>query len=306
MNGWSTHTKGLALALLTAGISGVAVYVNGLGVSRFDDATVYTTAKNLVAALILLAVLAPGRAGGGAWRRPRSGRDRRMLAAIAVIGGSVPFVLFFEGLSRAASADAAFIHKTLIVWVALLAVPLLGERLNLWHVGAIGLLIAGQAVLTEDLTAFSLGSGEWMILGATLLWALEFVVAKRVLADAGSLTVGAARMAGGVVLLLGYLAATGRLGALTGLSAGAWAWAALVGAILAGFVASWYAALARIQAVDAAAVLVFAAVITAGLSGLLDGASLAPAALGLVLVTAGTAAAAVAVLRRREREAVPT
>lgn len=301
MRGWSTRTTGLALALLTACISGVAVYVNGFGVSRFDDATVYTTAKNLIAALILIAVVLPRRAERTAWARPSSKRDWGMLATVAVIGGSVPFVLFFEGLSRAASADAAFVHKTLVVWVALLAVPLLAERLNLWHIGAIGLLVAGQTLLTTDLASFSFASGEWMILAATLLWSLEFIAAKRVLRDVGSLTVGAARMAGGVGLLVAFLAVTGRFGDLAGLTAAQWAWSAVVGGILAAFVASWYAALARVQAVDAAAVLVFAAVITAGLSGAFDGATLAPAASGLVLITAGTAIAILAALRRRER-----
>lgn len=303
MTAGRTRPRGPALAVAAACISGIAVYVNGLGVSRFDDATVYTTAKNLVAALILLAVALPRRAEGSAWARPRTRRDWGRLTAVAVIGGSVPFVLFFEGLSRAASTDAAFIHKTLVVWVALLAVPLLGERLNLWHVGAIGLLLAGQTVLTPNAGAIGIGSGEAMILGATLLWALEFVVAKRVLRDVGSLTVGTARMAGGIVLLVAFLAVTGRLGDLAGLSAAQWAWSAAVGAILAVFVATWYAALARIQAVDAAAVLVFAAVVTAGLSGAFDGARLAPLAGGLILITAGTAIAVVAALRGRERVA---
>ena len=49
---------------------------------------------------------------------------------IGVIGGSVPFILFFNGLAMASAPSAAFIHKTLFVWVVLLAVPFLGERLG--------------------------------------------------------------------------------------------------------------------------------------------------------------------------------
>ena len=60
------------------------------------------------------------------------------LAAIGVIGGSVPFVLFFEGLSSATSPQAAFLHKTLVLWVAVLAVVFLGERLQWGHWLAIG------------------------------------------------------------------------------------------------------------------------------------------------------------------------
>src|SRR5262249_19758535 len=50
----TTRSTGLALAFATACISGVSIYVNGHAVRHFGDATVYTTAKNLVAGLLLL------------------------------------------------------------------------------------------------------------------------------------------------------------------------------------------------------------------------------------------------------------
>ena len=120
---------------MTAAVSGVAVYVNAHGVSHFDDATVYTTAKNPVAGAFLLLLALPLLASPQPARRgPDATRQWLGLVALAGIGGSVPFVLFFEGLSRASATQAAFIHKTLVVWVALLAVPLLRERLGAAHV----------------------------------------------------------------------------------------------------------------------------------------------------------------------------
>ena len=71
--------------------------------------------------------------GGGARAFPARPRGWLALLGIAAIGGSVPFVLFFEGLSRADATQAAFIHKTLVIWVALIAVPLLGERVGAAH-----------------------------------------------------------------------------------------------------------------------------------------------------------------------------
>ena len=53
-----TRERGIALAGVTAIVSGFAVFVNGYGVRRFDDATTYTTAKNLVAGLALAALAA--------------------------------------------------------------------------------------------------------------------------------------------------------------------------------------------------------------------------------------------------------
>src|SRR5262249_45084271 len=143
----TTRSTGLALAFATACISGVSIYVNGHAVRHFGDATVYTTAKNLVAGLLLLvlALTALRPAAGARAVLPKTARRRAALLAVAVVGGSVPFVLFFEGLARAEATQASFIQKTLVVWVALLAVPLLGERFGRPHALALCLLVAGQA-----------------------------------------------------------------------------------------------------------------------------------------------------------------
>ncbi len=181
------------------------MYVNAKGVSRFDDATVYTTAKNVVAGavLLLLALALVGRprrsAARAAW--PRTGRQRLGLIAVACIGGSVPFVLFFEGLARASATQAAFIHKTLVVWVAVLAVVLLRERLGPLHLVAIGLLMAGQVLLVPSVGVVRFGTGEAMILAATLFWAVEVIVVKRLVVGLEPQTLAAGRMALGTVVL---------------------------------------------------------------------------------------------------------
>jgi hypothetical protein len=65
--------------------------------------------------------------------------------------------------------------------------------------------------------------------------------------------------------------------------------------ILTGYVATWYAALARAQAVDVTAVLVLAAIVTALLNAGYAGASLD--VLGLGLIAAGGALIALRALR---------
>src|SRR5512132_2495244 len=101
----STQATGIALAFVAALISGVAIFVNGRGVKHFGDATVYTTAKNAVAGLLLLALAAGIRTPAG---MRASLAPRRWLAylVVAVVGGSVPFVLFFEGLARSEATQA--------------------------------------------------------------------------------------------------------------------------------------------------------------------------------------------------------
>jgi drug/metabolite transporter (DMT)-like permease len=290
---------------VTACISGVAVWTNSHAVSHFGDATVYTTAKNAVAALVLLSLALPFLLGaGGSHVRPAlpaGRRDRLGLLVIAAIGGSVPFVLFFEGLARADATQAAFIHKTLVIWVALIAVPFLGERLGLAHYAAIGLVIAGQAWLLDGVGTVAFGAGEAMILAATLLWAAEVIVAKRLLESVPVRTLAVARMGIGTVILVGWVAVSGSADELFSLTAEQWGWAILTGVILSGYVATWYAALARAQAVDVTAVLVFGAVVTAFLARAADGIAFDLA--GVALVTIGVALAAVAGRRSQVKTA---
>ena len=302
----STRTLGVMLAFVTACVSGVAVYVNSKGVSHFDDATVYTTAKNAVAGALLLVLALPllstKRAPGGKTARPRTRRDWLALATVACIGGSVPFVLFFEGLSQATATQAAFIHKTLVVWVALLAVPILRERLGPAHVAAIALVMLGQGWLAGELGTVTFGAGEAMILGATLLWAVEVIVVKALVTSIEPRTLAFGRMGLGTLVLVAWLAVSGRGGDLFALSSDQWAWALATGLLLSAYVATWYMALARAQAVDVTAVLVFGAVVTAVLAGAADGVPIDT--VGLVLITTGAAlAAAAAVWRATPREA---
>ena len=294
----TARARGIALAFVAALISGISIYVNGHAVKHFGDATVYTTAKNAVAGVLLLAVALAAPARGRSASVVARGAGRRWLGyvAVAVVGGSIAFVLFFEGLARAQATQAAFIQKTLVVWVALLAVPLLHERFGALHASAIALLLLGQAWLAGHLGTVAFGAGEAMILGATLLWSVEVVVAKWLLGWIDPQTLAAARMALGTVILLGWLAVSGRLTELTSLDAEQWRWVLLTGLLLTGYVAVWYAALSLAQAIDVTAVLVFGAVVTALLSGAADGARID--VVGTCLVAAGSVLIAWAALRR--------
>lgn len=299
----TTRATGISLAFLTAVVSGVAIYVNGHAVGRFDDATVYTTAKNAVAGALLLALAlaVPRPAGKAQATRPASRGQWLALLGVGVLGGTVPFVLFFEGLARAEATQAAFIQKTLVVWVALLAVPLLRERFRAPHAVAIVLLLAGQAWLAGHAGTVVVGTGEAMILAATLLWSVEVVFVKHLLATLAPRTLAAARMGFGTALLVGWVAVSGKAGQLAGLDAEQWRWILLTGLLLTAYVGTWYAALARAQAVDVTAVLVFGAVVTALLSGAADGTPVD--AIGAILVVAGSTLVAVAALGRRPAEA---
>jgi len=294
---------GVLLAVATALISGVSIFVNGLAVKQLPDPAVYTTLKNAIAALVLaglaLTTIRPSEirtVPAGAWGR---------LALIGLIGGSVPFLLFFGGLAQASAPSAAFIHKTLFIWVAILAVPFLGERLGLAQLGALAVLLVGQALILTP-AGVTWGTGETMIAAATLLWAVETIVARRVLRTVPAAIVGAARLGFGLVVLVGYLVATGSLAAVAALSAVQWGWILLTGLFLSGYVGTWFAALRRAPASLVTAILVLGAPMTAALQAFQTGHIPAtPALAGQLLVLAAGAALIGETLRRRRPATAP-
>ncbi len=305
--------SGVLVGGMTAVISGISVFANSYGVHHVPSPSVYTTGKNLVAML----VLAAGALAATAWkRRSRAGAamaarwtaapERKTtsaltwlgLAYVGVIGGGLAFVLFFDGLARTTATPAAFLHDTLVIWVLLLAGPFLHERVATWNVAAIALLVGGEVALSKGIDHLAWGTGTSLVLAATILWAVEVVVAKRLLSGIAPATVSLVRMGVGSATLLAYLAVAGSLGALFALDRGQLAWVLFTGLLLAGYVATWMTALSRARAIDVTSILVASAVITAALQALAGSQPLAPDWLGLLLIAAGTALVAWRMPRR--------
>ena len=282
---------GIVLAGGTALISGVSIFVNGLVITSFPDPVALTGARNALVGLALVGILV---ATGGLTEVRALDRRRSIgLLALAVIGGSIPFILFFSGLAQATGPGAAFIHKTLFIWVAALAMVLLGERLGLAQVLAMAALLAGLVIVGPS-AAPGAGMAELLVLTATLLWAVEVIVARRLLGPEGvSVRLAAAsRMALGAVLIAGFLVVTGRIGAIAAFTTEQWAIVAGTGLLLLGYVSTWYAALQRAPASLVTTVLVGGALITAGLSAARTGELPAPSVeTGLVLLALAIAVA---------------
>ena len=255
---------GIFVAGITAVVSGVSIFVNSYGVKSLTSPTLYTTAKNLVATVVLALVWSVGAAlrrhripspmanflehGGPPRRRARGWGGLARIAGLAyvgVVGGGLAFVLFFAGLARTQPAAAAFWRDTLVVWVALLAAVGLRERIRWWNVVAIVLLIAGEVAVTGGIGAIGAHPGEAQVLASSVLWAIEVVIAKRLLADLAPSTLSLVRMGVGAVVLVAYVGLSGDAPALLRLDARQLMWAGATGALLAVYVATWMGALAR-------------------------------------------------------------
>jgi uncharacterized membrane protein len=109
-----------------------------------------------------------------------------------------------------------------------------------------------------------------MIGGATMLWAVENVIAKKALKDIDADIVSSARMGLGAIVLLGATLVTAPSSFTSILSFGTtqWLWLGITSMLLVGYVMTWYRALSLAPATTVTAILVFSTVITNVLSAI--------------------------------------
>ncbi|MBU1165127.1 DMT family transporter [Patescibacteria group bacterium] len=256
----TTLQKGIYLAFATALISGGANFVNKLSMSAVGQGPYqYTTLKNIVVALVLLLIVLTPKI----FQRLRqiNKKDWRNLVIIGIVGGSVPFLLFFKGLSMTSAVNASFIHKTLFIWVAIMAIPFLKEKLSRLQIGALGLLVVGNFIFS-GFKGFVWGYAETIILVATMLWAVENIIAKITLKNVDAIVLAWARMFFGSIVLVGYLAFSNQLVGMTNFNFSQMGWILLVSVFLLSYVVTWYSALKRAPATVVTSILVIASPIT--------------------------------------------
>jgi drug/metabolite transporter (DMT)-like permease len=247
---------GLLLVLMTAIISGFSVYVNKFGVKETNP-YVFTFVKNSIAALPFLFLAIP------AYRQLKKLeiKEKVLFYLIAVVGGSIPFLLFFKGLSMATAGNANFIHKTMFIYIALFSIYFLKEKLNAIAYAGIAVLMAGS-IMFFKIQPSKLGIGELYILLATLLWTAEILISKKLLSKVSANLVSVSRMFLGSILIFAYLLISGQAGMLLKLNTHQWSWLLIGGAFLFGYVITFYHGLKRLSAAEASAVITLAVPIT--------------------------------------------
>ncbi len=226
------RNKGILLVLSTAVISGFAIFINQFGVSVISS-DIYTFLKNLAAGVIILAVILMF----GEWSKVKKLRikDLGLLSLIGLIGGSIPFLLFFKGLSITTASNGALIHKTMFLFIAIMAVIFLKEKLNKWLMSGILLLLIGNVLLLKFNAQTFLQRGDLLILLATVFWAIESIISKKAVKTISPRIVAVSRMFFGCFFVMIYLAMAGSLNQLGQVSLGQLSWVFLTGIILTGY-----------------------------------------------------------------------
>ncbi len=288
---------GILLVLLTALVSGVSTFVNFYAVKGTNSDAFIAVRNVAVAAMLVPLVFLAGRSV-----RTRLARaDWLRLGTIGLIGGAIPFLLFFRGLQMAGTSGAAtasFGYRTLFLMATVLGVVYLKEKFSARVVLAAGLLLAGN-VLLLSLNAPIWTDGTVLVLLATALWAGEYTMSKRALRDLPSGTVALGRMGFGGIYLMAYLGLTGQFAAVAGFSGAQWQWLAISAVLLVAFVSTWYAGLKTVDVSTATSVLILAFPITWALGFLAEKSTFTAAqAAGVVAILFGvTLAVGVASLR---------
>ena len=284
---------GLLLAFATAVVSGVSTFVNSYAVTG-TSSDAFVTVRNLLVAIALVPLfLATALPTGRGRLRPV---DWGRLVAIGIVGGGIPFLLFFHGLELASAGGggvtASFLYRMLFLPATVLGIVVLRERLR-WTTAAAAALLLGGNVLLLSLTTPVWTDGSAFVLAATGLWAVEYTISKRTLKDLPSATVALGRMGFGAAFLVGYLALTAQVASLRSFTTGEWTWVVVSALFLTAFVGTWYAALKRLDLGVATAVLVLGFPVTWILSVLVRGSPATALELGGVVAVATGVALAV-------------
>ena len=260
--------KGIIFALITAIISGVSIYLNSFAIKEMRDPFIFTTLKNISVALLFSSILF-GSVLGGAIKK-LSKKDWFLLLVIGLVGGSIPFLLFFKGLSMGQAASVGFIHKTLFLWTTFLAVVFLKEKLGKWQFVALGLLLGGNYLLSGP-KSWHFGSGEIMVFMATILWSIEMIIAKIALKNLPPLVISWGRMFFGSLFMIIFLMVTNRSVGLLDLKQTQLFWVLGTSLILFAYVGFWYQSLKMAPVSLVTSVLVLGSPITTLLSNFFGG-----------------------------------
>ena len=246
------------LVWFTALISGVSIFVNKFGVSM-NNPFVFTFMKNAMVCVFLLSIVILAKEFK--LFKKLTIKDWKNLVIIGLIGGSIPFLLFFKGLSLTTSAKAGFIHKTMFVYIGIMAYIFLKEKFNSKSMIAVLLLLVGNFLFLK-LSYEPLNSGDFMILLATILWAGENTLSKYVLKNLSSNIVAFGRMFFGSVFIFGFLLVTGNFGDLFTLNSTQILWSIVPTLFLLGYVFTWYKGLKTISVTKASVILLLGSPIT--------------------------------------------
>ncbi|MFH1424620.1 MAG: DMT family transporter [archaeon] len=255
---------GTLLAVLTAVVSGFAIPINKMFLVGLDP-VVFTAVRALIIGVVFF-IIASAQCKFDFKKFKQT--QWSWLLLIGVIGGGLAFLLYFSGLQLTTSGRGAFLHKTLPLYVAVLAYVFLREKFDLKQSLALVAMLAGTAAIYYTQIApgamwANPGLGDVLIILGTILWAVEAIIARKVMKDGESnFVVVFGRMFFGALVLWGAVIVLGRWDLILELSAIQLRNLFISTGILTLYVLFWFGSLKFINVSKAAMILLLAPVIS--------------------------------------------
>ncbi len=256
------ETLGTILALLAACISGFAIIANKIFIVDMEP-TVFTAVRALIIGIVFFLIIS--YQGKGMIKAKVSWK---YLLTIGVIGGAFAFLLFFSGLKLTTGGNAAFLHKTMPLYIAVLAFVFLKEKITRKQSSALFLMFFGTiAIYSATISPAELwvnpSLGNLMVIGAAFLWAVESIIAKKAMIKGESnFIVSFARMFIGAIVLFAFLAVFGTFESLFSLTTQQIINVCISTVILFAYVFCWYYSIKLINVSKASTLLLLAPVIS--------------------------------------------
>ena len=254
--------KGYFLVFLTAVISGISIFINKFGVAVINS-NVFTFLKNLVVAVLLSGLLIIFKD----WQKLKKLTKKHwfLLISIGLVGGSIPFLLFLRGLSLINAVQGSFWHKTMFIYVIILASIFLKEKIDKKFLLGGLLLLLGNLVLLNKLP-IAINKGDVLVILATIFWAIENIISKYALRETEPRIVAWARMFFGSLFIFLFLITTNQLGLIGSLGFKQISWVLVSGILLLGYAITWYEGLKTVPVSQATVILILGLPITTFLS----------------------------------------
>jgi drug/metabolite transporter (DMT)-like permease len=223
------------------------------------DPTVFTALRALIIGLgfLLISFLKNGFKVKG-FRKV----SWKYLLAIGIIGGGMAFLLFFSGLKLTTAGRAAFLHKTLPLYITLFAFLFLKEKVTRKQAGAMLVMFFGTFLILSSQISFEVLLGDILVIGATILWAVENIIAKHVMKKETNWVVTFSRMFFGAVFLFGIMLLMGKAGLLLSITGEQLLYILASTAILFCYVGCWYYSIRWINVSKASSLLLIAPVVS--------------------------------------------
>lgn len=283
---------GTILAILTAVVSGFAIPVNKIFVSGLDP-VVFTAIRAIFigAIFFLLAGFRNNFKFKNLNKVPWS-----WLLLIGIIGGGLGFLFYFSGLALTTSGRAAFLHKTLPIYVTVFAYLFLKEKITKKQNMALLVMLIGTVLLLSasiDPSVFwqDPALGDILILIGTIFWGIENTISRKVMIRGESnLVVSFSRMFFGGAFLFGVVLLMGRLDVLINLTQQQMASILISSGFLFAYILFWYSAIRLINVSKAVLFLLLAPVISTWVGVVWFGEPVPPLhVVGSVLILMGAA-----------------